>query len=190
MLTRLINQSLVVVEREGEGEARSRMLETIRQYAREKLAASGEADAVRERHLHFYLQLAEQGEIGLRGAGQQAWLQRLSVEQDNVRAALEFALASRAPEHAEAGLRLVVAQSFFWFVRGSMQERRDWLTKLLASPHQPLRTVARARALSLMATATTGARQAELFAESQALCRELNDRWGLALSLYVRGATA
>src|SRR6516225_9157608 len=75
-------------------EGRYHLLETIRQYARDKLLAAGEADLVRDRHLEYCAQLAEAAEPRLRAAEQLAWMERLELEHDNLRTALAWALES------------------------------------------------------------------------------------------------
>jgi predicted ATPase len=87
LLSHLVDKSLVVASERG-GEARYRLLETVRQYAREKLSESGEAEEVGERHAGYYLALAEEAEPELKGAGQVAWVERLEQERDNLRAAM------------------------------------------------------------------------------------------------------
>jgi predicted ATPase len=114
LLTRLIDKSLLLVTERGE-EVRYRLLETIRQYALEKLQESGEEDVVRERHAKYYLALAEKAGSKLKGPDQGAWLERLETEHDNLRAALTSALEGG---NAELGLRLGGALGEFWHLRG------------------------------------------------------------------------
>ena len=92
-LGRLVDRSLVVADHEGS--TRYRMLETIRQYAADQLAASGETVALRDRHLRFFRQLALDAEPGLDGAESPAWLRRLDTELENVRSALDWASDTR-----------------------------------------------------------------------------------------------
>jgi non-specific serine/threonine protein kinase len=142
VLTRLIEKSLVAAEEQA-GERRYRLPETIRQYAEERLLASGEAAAARDRHLGLALALAERAEPVLwGGAGDlDGWLLRLEAEHDNLRAALAWSL-----EHdAGAGLRLAVALAEFWRMARLHREGCEWLETLLA--RVPGRTVLQAYAL-------------------------------------------
>ncbi len=198
LLSRLVDKSLVLAGLVWEGqapdglpEARYRLLETIRQYSAEKLLASGEAAALRARHRDWYLHLAEAAEPELRGPRQAAWFDRLEIEHDNLRAALEW---SRAEEGgAETGLRLAGVLSRLWYVRGHLGEGRDWLHALLAQSPQSSPAV-RAKALhaagSLARDQGDYARAAALYEEAMALRRALGDRQGAATSLQQRGAVA
>ena len=97
LLDALVDRSLVLVDEVAEG-LRYRMLETVREYAREKLAASGELAAVRNQHRDWYLQLAEQIEAEILGSGQEAaLLARLEAELDNFRAALAWCFEEWRP---------------------------------------------------------------------------------------------
>jgi predicted ATPase len=126
LLTQLTSKSLVVTEREPGADARYRMLETIRQYALAKLAASGEADDVRKRHATYYLALAEAGLSSYPGqSAAPAWLDRMAIEHDNLRAALTW--AQSAVGDAELGLRLAGAIGRFWAGGGYWIEASNWL---------------------------------------------------------------
>src|SRR5207245_4795244 len=107
--TRLVEKSLVLYE-ERASEGRYRLLETVRQYARDRLLESGEREEVRGRHLAWFVELGEQAEPELEGAHQQEWLGRLEAEHDNLRAALDWGL-EREPASA---LRLAAALVRFW----------------------------------------------------------------------------
>lgn len=133
LLSRLVDKSLLAVDTQR-GETRYHMLDTIRQYASEKLAESDEAGALRNRHLGFFVKLAEEAEIKIRSAERPAWTNRLETEQDNLRTALEWSLESDVAK----GLRVVGALERFWFVRGYLTEGRDWSNRILArSDHAP-----------------------------------------------------
>ena len=114
LLMQLVNKSLVAVEEELE-EGRYHLLETIRQYARDKLFESGEAEQVRDRHLEYFLHYAEAAEPKLRSAEQLAWLERVETEHDNLRSALAWSLESGSSERAQ---RLTGALYYFCELRG------------------------------------------------------------------------
>jgi len=190
VLTHLVNKSLVVAERHSGAEARYRLLETVRQYARDKLIESREGEALRQRHGDWFLALAEQAEPELwRGRGQAGWLDRLEAEHDNLRAALDWALET---EQFEAGIRLAVALWWFWMHRGYFQEGRHWLEAGLA---QRGRLPKPLLAQLLCAAGRLAARQrdfdlAEVHGEeSVALFRELGDKANLARAIRALSAT-
>ena len=188
LLARLVDQSLVVAQLEP-GPARFDMLETIRDYARDRLRAAGEAAAVHARHLDYTLRLAEEAERGLRGPEQGDWLARLDLELDNVRAALEWASGNDVPR----GLRLAGALLWYWNLRGHWQEGPAWLSRLLAIPGSPASSSARAKALVAAASlafwgSNDYAAARDWLAEAVALYRAASpaEPWGLgdALALY------
>jgi predicted ATPase/transcriptional regulator with XRE-family HTH domain len=139
----LIGQSLVQQSTGAGGEPRFVMLETLREYALEQLETAGERHLLQQRHADDLLALAEEAEPHLFAAERGRWLRRLSEEQDNIRAALRFALEQDDPE---AGLRLVGAL-WIWFLRRLLVEGRRWAEDLLAHPGAGLRTAERASAL-------------------------------------------
>ena len=143
LLSRLVDKSLVVARERG-GEMRYRLLETIRQYGREKLEASGEAEDVRRRHALFFLRLAEEAEPAMLGPQQDAWMGRLEMEHDNLRAALGWLRQEGA---LERDLRLAGALGRFWWFRGYFTEGRAWLQELLELTEASGRTAVRAKAL-------------------------------------------
>ena len=142
VLTSLVHRSLVIVEEQGR-EVRYSLLETIRQYGREKLVESREEGALRTRHRDWFLGLAERMESKRWGSEQTVGLERLETEHDNLRAALEWSLTNAA---TDAVLRLASALGWFWHIRGYWGEGRDRLKAALSisgssAPYQ------RARAL-------------------------------------------
>ena len=142
IVSRLVDRSLVHVGEEVPA-ARYRLLETIRQYATERLAESGEEDAVRARHLRFFVALAERAQPEMEGAGLVEWLPRFDVEHDNVRAAFDWGLHSGANSEC---VRLMSALWQFWFVRGHLTEgRRRFEAALNAGDTEP-----RLRAMALI----------------------------------------
>ena len=130
VLTRLVDRSLVLADSQH-GRARYRLLETIRQYGLERLRERGEEAALRARHCDWFLALAEQARPALRGPDQAAWVERLELEHDNLRAALAWGIEAG---DAERGLRLAGALWRFWSYRGYLIEGRRWLDAVLALP--------------------------------------------------------
>jgi predicted ATPase len=110
LLISLANKSIVQVERVQGHETRYRLLETVRQYAREKLFDARQSALLRDQHLDYFLALCERAEPQLRSAGRLEWNRRLTQDLDNLRAALEWAF--RGPETAHSGLRMVTAIGF------------------------------------------------------------------------------
>jgi predicted ATPase/DNA-binding SARP family transcriptional activator len=190
LLTQLVNKSLAVAEQTPGETARYRLLETIRHYTREKLLEIGEGAAVRDRHLGYFLALAERAEPGLTGPAQVDWLNCLETELDNVRAALEWALESAV----EAGLRLATLLGRFWAAHDHSREGGDWLARLLQRPDALQCAQARARALGvqgMLLVSQGNPVQAQAVAEmSLALCRAQADKAGEAFSLMILGQVA
>jgi predicted ATPase/DNA-binding CsgD family transcriptional regulator len=140
----LVDKSLIRQEEQADGEPRLLMLETIREYALERLQASSEAEAMRRQHATFFLRLSEEAEPKIRSAEQSIWRKRLEVEQDNLRAALRWTLEN---QEAEMGLWLAGALLAFWRASNQDHEGRSWLEQVLAQPGAKARTAARAKAL-------------------------------------------
>jgi predicted ATPase/DNA-binding SARP family transcriptional activator len=146
LLGELINKSLVtVIARSENANTRYGMLETIREYAREKLDQSGETERLRQRHRDFFIAFAEQAEPKLKGGEQFEWLDRLEIEHENLRAAWDCAIES----DTESALRLASALLDFWLMRGNPNEGREWLAKLLERTPQWRQTAKRAHALGV-----------------------------------------
>lgn len=196
----LIDKSLLYqTEQEGE-EPRLMMLETIREYALEALAESGEMENTRWAHAAYYLQLAEEAESGLPGPQQAVWLERLEREHDNLRAALQWSLEQAGKEGTEQGngrdmsLRLAGALGSFWWVRGHLSEGRNFLEQALAASEGMGASPAGAKALftaaNLAFVQSDYERAVALSEGSLAVCRELGDKRGIALSLYPLGNVA
>ena len=128
LLSHLVDKNLVVYEEDESGQGRYRLLETVRQYARDRLLESGQGGAVWSRHLDFFVRFAEEAEPRLKGADQATWLDRLETEHDNLRAALAWAIDG----DAEAGLRLAGALWRFWLLHCHLGEGRQWLHRAVA----------------------------------------------------------
>jgi predicted ATPase/class 3 adenylate cyclase len=128
-LQSLVDKSLVRNRPDPDGESRFWMLETIREYASERLAESGEAEKIGRRHAKYFLELAEQAEPGLWAAQTDVWLPRLDPEETNFRAALSWAIARG---DAELAVRLAGSLFPFWEIRARQGEARVWLSRALA----------------------------------------------------------
>ena len=132
LLPQLVNKSLVVVEEEA-GASRYRLLETIRQYARDKLMDRGEAEEARNRHLAYFLEFAEMAEARLYADEALQWVHRLEADHDNLRAAIAWGMDN----DLDACLRIVAALSNFWFRRGYETEGRRLVEQALDRSREP-----------------------------------------------------
>jgi predicted ATPase/class 3 adenylate cyclase/Tfp pilus assembly protein PilF len=182
LLTHLVDKSLVAVDLEHEDEPRYYLLETIRQYAREKLAESGEGEWLRERHTRWILELAERAEPKLRGPGQLEWHERMEQEIDNLRAALEWSFHN----DYDLGLRIISALIRFWAPHNHEMDCLQYVEKLFSSgllDPTPLHAKALACA-SWVAMSPTNIEQMVTFAKAGAeMSREVGDQESLAISL-------
>lgn len=179
----LVENHLVVAD-DDEDTTRFALLETVREYAFERLEEQGEVDAVKRHHLSYYLALAEASGPGIRGPEGGAWAGRIEHELDNLRSALIW---SRESGDIESSLRLGAALFSFWQGRGYRREGRAWLEGALAltSPSD----CTRARAEALAAAGGLGIllgdhlRARQQLEESVAIWREIGDAFGLAFAL-------
>lgn len=186
----LVDKSLLIMDAEPGEPAWYRMLDTIRQYAAERLDEAAEVAPSRGRHLEHYLALAEQAAPALRGAEQRIWLRRLLREQDNIRTALAWAATSG---DGPALLRMTSSLWRFWNVEGLWQEGREWLERALsADPTTPDEVRARALfgvgVLSWWQRDRAAARR--WLDEARRLAEELGERAILADSLRQLGLVA
>jgi non-specific serine/threonine protein kinase len=187
LLSHLVDKSLIIVDAEAGGERRYHFLETVRQYGRERLVRSGDAERVRDRHLSFFSELVRRAEPELQKADQVSWLNRLQREYDNVRSALDWCL-----ERSDTGLELAAALTWFWIKRGYFAEGRQWLERALLATESSGRLRAKAlNSLSCMAVfqadyATTLTRADE----SIAIGRKSGDLRSTAHSLFLQGVVA
>jgi predicted ATPase len=189
LLARLVDQSMVQVEWAEQGPVRYRLLETLRQYASEKLRSAGEESLVRTRHLGWAQVLAEHTVHELWRAEQVAGLRRLEREHDNLRAALAWSEAGA--DTVEAGLRTAAGLVRFWHVHGHLAEASGWYRRLLAVPSVLGPTLGRAQALTSLGL-IEGIRGemavcVPVLEESQAMWRELGKPRGLALATFTLG---
>jgi predicted ATPase/DNA-binding CsgD family transcriptional regulator len=185
-VSQLTDKSLLKQEEQADGEPRLLMLETLREYALERLKASGEAVAMRRQHATFFLVMAEEAYPKMRSAERSTWLMRLEADHDNLRAALRWTLES---QEAEMGLRLVSVLYRFWSLRNHAREGLSWLKQVLVQPTAQERTAARAVALfgaGLLALFQGDLPEAQrLLEESVSICREVGaaGRWELGNAL-------
>jgi predicted ATPase/class 3 adenylate cyclase len=186
-LQSLLDKSLLR-KRDSQAGPRYWMLETMREYAAERLEESGEADELRRRHAEYFLALAEEAFPQLTGSPR-PWLERLDADHDNFRAVLDrLESAGRTRE----ALQLAGALYRFWNLRGYLLEGRERLEPLLA--REPAGTSARLRALhgaAVMASSTGDPETAEMRAEeARDLARTLGDAWGEGYAVYMLAVVA
>jgi predicted ATPase/transcriptional regulator with XRE-family HTH domain len=188
----LLDKSLVQNTEGPSGEPRFMMLETIREFAQEQLAASGEAATIHHKHALFFLSLAETAEPHLLSGARGRWLEQLDREHDNLRAALAWSQATA--DAGEIGLRLVGALLWFWMYRSYLSEGRVWAKSVLATAGASAQPGLRARALY---SAGALAWMQDDYAVARALLIESVERWrtigdqhGLASALCFLGMVA
>jgi predicted ATPase/DNA-binding CsgD family transcriptional regulator len=188
VLSSLIDKSLVLVERRS-GEARYRLLETIRQYGQDKLQEFAEAAQARRTHRDWYARLAEQAEAETLEAQQERVFDRLEAEHDNLRGALGWSLDQ---QEAETAAQIGAAIWRFWLLRGHMSEGRSFLERALAGLSG--KDAVRAKALNVAAILASlqddYTRARTLAEESLALSRELAERKQTGYALYILGRLA
>lgn len=181
LLMALVEKSLVEPR-----DARYRLLEPVRQYARTRLTEQAEADGVQRRHAHYFLELAEAAEPALMSGARGPWIERLALEQDNLRTALAWSRRAADASDSEAGLRLAGALLWFWNLRGDVSEGLEWVEAALTEGQDAAPAV-RAKALYgaaelawLLGQNALARARAE---ESAALFRTLGDKRWLAYAL-------
>jgi non-specific serine/threonine protein kinase len=191
LLARLVQKSLVGVEEGTSGVERYRLLETVRQYGRERLVGAGEAEAVHAGHARYYLALAEGVELQSWGTSQPAWLRGLAAEHDNLRAALVWFIETNTAEQA---VRLGGVLYPVWLSGGYLSEGRAQVEKVLVMPGAAGPSAARAQLLTSAAIVATSCGDYEAgrgrLAQSVALWRTLGDRSHLATALFFLGVAA
>jgi predicted ATPase/DNA-binding CsgD family transcriptional regulator len=189
LLSQLVDKSLVLAEAAEDGAVRYRLLEPVRQYAREKLRESGEAEAVGRRHARWCLEFVERVRDGLEGPEQASWVGRMKEEHANAQAALSWTLEAEP----ETALRLVATLGYFWYRYGRILEGRRWLEAVLSRTGD-VESATRAKTLRLAGVLSEESglyEQAEkLHEQGLALYRRLGNREGVASSLTSLGALA
>ena len=192
LLTSLADKNLVVAETQGD-ETRFGLLETVRHYAQDRLRESGEDEAVRDRHVEYFLDMAGRLLDPMQNDSElQAKLLRLDREHDNVRAALAWCEA--APARSVKGLALAGELHWFWRMRGHYGEGRGWIARLLAIAPDAEREDAHASAFhaaGALAYLQGDYATAEVrHREALAIWRQLGNRRGIARSLNSLGSIA
>lgn len=188
LLTRLVEKSLVVADRQVD-RVRYRLLEPIRQYARDKLADSGEGPTVERRHLGFFLRFVDEAASGLSRPFDQ-WLERSEQEFDNIRTALDWGLSGH---DVERGMRLAVAVWRFWLHRGSLSEGRFVLNRALTAAAEDISPLLRMKALNALAymalTQDDYEEVASLCRQSLSLAGQTGEDRQTAVALAILGHT-
>ncbi|MCI0609132.1 MAG: LuxR C-terminal-related transcriptional regulator [Anaerolineae bacterium] len=182
LVTSLVNKSLLR-QSETDSEPRLTMLETIREFGWEQLTRTHELEDARRTHANYYLSFVEEAETYLTGADQKTWLKRLNREQDNLRAALQWALEHHEGEMAQ---RMAGALQPFWLTRGHWSEGRRWLEESLAMDSgATLAPAVRAKTLYAagMLTRFEFARARMLLEASLTLYRALAGKTGVLMAL-------
>ena len=188
-LCRLVNKSLVVLERDSRGGTRYRLLETVRQYARHRLLHTEHAGQLHKRHFEFFFSQFRDSFMVLRREHQLPRLLKLREEQENIRLALEWAIAS--PDLAEEAIEFAGALFWFWTKRGLFEEGKLWLSRALQ-----LQSSRRLRARALMGLAHMHYFQgrfdetASCTAEALSLSREENDGGIVCFALFFQSLVA
>ena len=197
LVSELMDVSLITVTEGADGEPRVGLLETVREFALERLAEAGEADSARCRHAEHYATVAEQAHQQLYGPAQLAALDRLEAEHDNLRAALAWSLEPQATGAADArrvaiGLRLVESLAGFWHQHGHATEGRRWLQRAieLVNDDSGAPVAAVAHGLGILLTQQNEfAAAVTLFERSLAIYRDAGDRDQEAKELNSLGIT-
>lgn len=191
-LEALVQQSLLRQDESPDGEPRFMMLETIREFATERVDESAEAAAVRERHAAHFLAFAETAEPHLTGSEQPMWLERLEIEHDNLRAALGW-FSTRGEHESETGLAAALWR--FWYARGHLTEGRQHLERLLTT--SPSENSVSEKRLAVLDAAGVLAetqgdlhRASELYDTEHTLAQEMNNQHATARALLNLGTVA
>lgn len=188
-LESLVDKSLLRQEEQENGEPRFRMLETIREYALERLQESGEHENIAQQHVGIYVALAEESEPQLHQSDQLEWFKRLETEHDNLRAALNWSLKKG---EVETALRLSTSVWHFWWVRGHLSEGRKWLEATLElAAKKSNKSPEHAKALYALAVFCRNFADAPCVIryskESAALALEINDQVSLGWAMIIQG---
>jgi tetratricopeptide (TPR) repeat protein len=187
----LVNNSLLKQEEGTGGEPRFRMLETIREYALERLAESGEMPELQQRHAHYYIGIIlKEASFGVMSRDSTIWLDRLEREHDNIQAALEWSLTT--PDGRELALSVLATLTWFWYRRGFFNEGRVWTDRLLAASGNESASI---RAAALQMSSRMAMWRGDLknavarSSESLTVWQRLEDEQKVPMSLMETGVT-
>ncbi len=191
LLSQLVNKSLVVVDAEDSAETRYRLLETVRQYAREKLVESGEETAAQNTHLQYFLSLAERAEMKLIGSQMMEWVKRLEADFDNIRTALEWSIK----DNPQGGLRLASTLVWFWDESNYASDGANWLEQFLALVETHSDKILRARALEVQGRLlifgnSSHPKAYSALEESLLLYKQAGNKKGIASSMLYFGVVS
>src|SRR5947209_882648 len=185
VVSSLLDKSLLQQSDRGEDESHLLMLETIREYALEMLAASLELEATEERHALYYLALAEQSEPELFGHQQRVWIGRLTWDAENFRAALQWL---QAHQRKEPLLRLAGNLGHFWYICGRFNEAMLWIETALREAEPDVAVSARIKALYIVALIASHLGQSDLLSirarECLTLARQHGDSRGFVIASW------
>jgi predicted ATPase/class 3 adenylate cyclase len=192
----LLDVSLITVVEGTDGEPRVRLLETVRQYALERLAQEGDLEAARRRHAEYYAAFAERARDRLEGRSHWAWLDRLEIEHDNLQDALSWALQRTTNDddggRVSAGLRLVQALAPFWYQHGHAKGAQQWLERAVeiasGAAGAPLARIAHWLGVIRQQQGENAA-AIPLFRQSLAVWQEIGDQTQMAVELNSLGIT-
>jgi predicted ATPase/transcriptional regulator with XRE-family HTH domain len=192
ILEELVNKSLVTIEnppRNNEPQNRYGMLETIREYAREKLDDSGEAGDIRNRHAEFFAQLAEEADSNRFQNQTDLWINQIENELDNIRAAIHWSIMN---DNALVVFRLLAPLNFYVFSRGGRSDLHEYYDKALALKSGMARTRMRAKTLNglglfLWTDEYSAQQQKSRLEEALSIGQELEDKSTIATSLWNLG---
>ena len=189
IVTALVDKSIVTAQEEA-GRIRYRMLETLRRFGLEQLDTAGERADLRGRHRNYYIDMAHEAGVDWLSTRQTTWLERLQLEQSNLRAALDASLDN--PDEVDSGLDVASDLWFFWIASGQTHEARRWFERGLAS--SSLMTTARARAMAMCAYICVQqedlAAAVPLIESAQAVAEEQGHRSNIAWVTQVRAMAA
>jgi non-specific serine/threonine protein kinase len=188
-LASLVDKNLVQQKETPEGETRYFLLEMIREYARERLAAGSEEEVMRNRHASHFVELAERAESRLQQAHPKYWFHLLESEIDNLRVALEWSLGG---DNSTLGIRIVSSTLLYWLIFGSQDEGIRWTQRLLTriGETDPAHQVSLLRSAALLISYRDRAAAIRLSRQALAIARDNGNKRQLGLVLWTLGASA